>query len=208
MSRAGWSISSSRAARGRRVLLRRGAVAAALLLPGCGFRPLYGPGGGAAAGEEAPVQAELAAVQVAPIPERGGQLLRRALAERLRGAAQAAPARYDLRVSLAFAAEPLGFRRDGTPSRVRYQGTASWWLLTRTAPPQQIASGTERENDAYNIPDQQFFAAEAARDAAERRMVEQLAFAIAERLALVFRQRAEAAARSAAAPSPAGGGRG
>jgi LPS-assembly lipoprotein len=184
MSRAAWSISSS-----RRGLLRGGGAAAAALLSGCGFRPLHGAGGGEAIATEAPVRAELAAVEVMLIPERNGQLLRRALRERLHGAHPAVPPRYDLRVSLAFAAEPLGFRRDGTPSRVRYRGTASWWLLTRTTPPREVASGTERENDAYNIPDQQFFAADVAREAMERRMVEQLAFSIAERLAIHFRGR-------------------
>lgn len=209
MSRAEWSISSSRRGllRGATAAAAAASPAAPLLLAGCGFRPLYGAGGAVAA-EEGPVRAELAAVQVALIPERSGQLLRRALAERLHGSEPSAPARYDLRVSLAFAAEPLGFRRDGTASRIRYRGTASWWLLTRTTPPQQIAAGTERENDAFNIPDQQFFAAESARDATERRLIEQLAFAITERLALVFRQRADAAQSAAAGPSSAGDGRG
>lgn len=233
MSRAVWSTSSSRAvfarpsslhgsrsscagpihapgrfgpsaACSRRGLLRGGAAsAAALLLPGCGFRPLYGEGGGEAIAAEAPVRAELAAVEVMRIPERNGQLLRRALGERLHGAHPPVPPRYDLRVSLAFAAEPLGFRRDGTPSRVRYRGTASWWLLTRTTPPREVASGTERENDAYNIPDQQFFAADVAREAMERRMVEQFAFSIAQRLAIHFRGRA---APEVAAASGAGRG--
>jgi len=201
MSRAVWSTSSSRRAL---LLTGGGAVAAssALLVSGCGFRPLYGEARREGVAAEAPVRAELAAVQVERIPERNGQLLRRALQEHLRGAPPSVPSRYDLRVSLAFAAEPIAFRRDGTASRIRYRGTASWWLLDRGTPPTQIASGTERENDAYNIPDQQFFAAEASRDAMERRMVEQFAFQIAQRLAVVFQERA--AQRTAAAAS--GGG--
>lgn len=185
----------------RRALLLRlggagGAIAAAL--PGCGFRPLYGADRGLAPIEAAgPIQAELAAVQVGLIPERGGQLLRRALEQRLGSSNRPVPARYDLRVSLAFAAEPLGFRRDGTPSRVRYRGTATWWLLTRDSPPVQIATGTERENDAYNIPDQQFFAAEASRDAMERRLVESLSDSIAQRLAVTFHRRADTAVAAA-----------
>jgi LPS-assembly lipoprotein len=184
----------------RRALLARltGAGGVLAALPGCGFRPLYGEGGGLAPIEAAgPIQAELAAVQVGLIPERGGQLLRRALEQRLGSSNRPVPARYDLRVSLAFAAEPLGFRRDGTPSRVRYRGTATWWLLTRDSPPVQIATGAERENDAYNIPDQQFFAAEASRDAMERRLVESLSDSIAQRLAVTFRRRADTAVAAA-----------
>jgi LPS-assembly lipoprotein len=173
-----------------------GAIAAAL--PGCGFRPLYGADRGLVPIEATgPIQAELASVQVGLIPERSGQLLRRTLEQRLGSSNRTGPARYDLRVSLAFAAEPLGYRRDGTPSRVRYRATATWWLISRDSPPVQVATGTERENDAYNIPDQQFFAAEASRDAMERRLVDSLGESIAQRLAVAMRRRAETSVAAA-----------
>jgi LPS-assembly lipoprotein len=55
------------------------------------------------------------------------------------------------------------------------------------APPQEIARGTERASDAYDIPENQFFAADVARDTMERQLIEQLAQQILERLALHFR---------------------
>ena len=136
MSPAGWSTSLSRAdcggagrsgtvhprdawsASSRRALLCGGAAVTLAVLPGCGFRPLYGEGG------VAPIEAE------APV---------------------------------------------------------------------QVASGIERENDAYNIPDQQFFAADASRDAMERRLVDTLSDSIARRLAVTFRRRADAAASASGA---------
>jgi LPS-assembly lipoprotein len=165
---------------------RRALLGLLLLVPGCGFRPLYGPRpeGSAAPG--------LDAVRVGLIPERNGQLLRRELEARL-GSRNGGAARYDLRVGLAYGVEAQGFARDGTPSRVRITATANWFLYDLNVPPHLVANGTERAFDAYNIPENQFFAADTARDATERRLVEQLAEDIVRRLAI----RLEAAATAA-----------
>ncbi|MBR0681784.1 hypothetical protein GXW74_14915 [Roseomonas eburnea] len=157
----------------------RRAVLGLLLLSGCGFRPLHGP---RAPGATAP---GLETVRVGLIVERNGQLLRRQLEERL-GSGTGAPARYDLRVGLAYGVELQGFARDGTPSRVRVTATANWFLYDTAAPPRLVANGVERSFDAYNVPENQFFAAEAAREATERRLVEQLADDMVRRLAVRF----------------------
>lgn len=121
-------------------------------------------------------------MRVGLIAERNGQLLRRSLEERLRRGA--APARYDLRVGLAYGVDLQGFARDGTPSRVRVTASANWFLYDLNTPPRLLANGTERAFDAYNMPENQFFAADTARDATERRLVEQLADDIVQRLAV------------------------
>lgn len=149
----------------------------ALALAGCGFRPMYGPRPDSAA-------AGLETVRVGLIMERNGQLLRRHLEQRL-GRADA-PARYDLRVGLGYGIDVQGFERDGTPSRVRITTTANWYLYDTNAPPRLVAQGTDRAFDAYNVPENQFFASDAARDAAERRLMEQLANDIVQRLAVRF----------------------
>lgn len=149
----------------------------ALALAGCGFRPMYGPQPDAAV-------AGLETVSVGLIVERNGQLLRRNLEQRLgRGGA---PARYDLRVGLAYGIEVQGFARDGTPSRVRITATANWFLYTVGTAPRLVAQGIDRAFDAYNVPENQFFASDTAREAAERRLVDQLASDIVQRLAVRF----------------------
>ncbi len=150
-------------------------------LAGCGFRPMYGESGPILSG---PAAAELAAVRVARIPERNGQLLRRALEDRL--PSPTGQGRYDLRVGLNFGVELQGFRRDGTPSRVRYTANATWYLFTMATPPVQVATGTERAFDAYNIPENQFFASDLSRDTMERRLVDQLAEDIVTHLAVTL----------------------
>ena len=166
----------------RRALI---ALGLPLLAAGCGFRPMYGQGSGP---EDSRVAASLAAVKVGLITERQGQLLRRRLEQGLapKGREGVRP-QYDLRVGLAYGFELQGFRRDGFPSRVRSNATANWFLFDLGAPPKEIARGTERASDAYDIPENQFFAADVARDIMERQLIEQLAQQILERLALHFR---------------------
>ena len=170
----------------RRALL---ALGGALGLSGCGFRPLYAPIT-AEDGSSADIRDDLAAVRVGNVPERSGQLLRRDLQRRFEGVWLGVPARYTLQVAVTYAAEPLGYRRDGTITRLRYTATGTWTLATLAVPPRQIAASSipARVIDAFNIPDLQFFAADSARDAMEGRLVEQLAEEIFRRVAMELRR--------------------
>ena len=170
---------------------RRAALAALsgglLTLGGCGFRPLYGPDREG----DAPVNAELAAIRVGPVADRVGQVLRQELERRFQ-ASGTAQARYTLILGFQVAAELQGFRRDGSPSRVRYTYSVPYTLNTMAVPPVPIATGTATAFDAYNIPDQQFFAGIQSSNAASRRLVQELARDITERLAVVLRDRPRA----------------
>ena len=176
------------------MLSRRALIALSLplLAAGCGFRPMHGRSGSR---EDTEVAAALAAVKVGLITERQGQLLRRRLEQGLapngRGAVAA---KYDLRVGLGYGVEIQGFRRDGFPSRVRFSATANWFLYDVSAAPREIARGTERATDAYDIPENQFFAADAARETMERQLIDQLAQQILEKLAIHFRAATQGAA--------------
>jgi LPS-assembly lipoprotein len=172
----------------RRGLLRGAAGLLALGAGGCGFRPIHG--GGAAAGDAA-VGADLAATRVPVIPERFGQLLRRGLQDRLAmgapaGGVPAEATRWELLVGPTLAAEGIGIQQDGGATRVRTIATANWTLL-RLAPREVVASGFERTTDAFNIQGTQFFAADASREAMERRLADQLADEVVIRVALQFR---------------------
>ncbi|HEY4252440.1 MAG TPA: LPS assembly lipoprotein LptE [Roseomonas sp.] len=156
------------------------ALGAALALPGCGFRPLYATGGGT----NPDAQTELSAVRVALVGERNGQILRRALQQRLQS--EGVPARYDLHTAISFGTDVQGYRQDGTPSRVRYTATANWQLFTLDTPPRPLTRGTERAFDAYNIPENQFFASDISSEASMRRMMDQLAEDMTRRLAVWF----------------------
>ena len=182
----------------RRALLRGAAGLLALGAGGCGFRPVYG--GGAAAGGDAGVAAEMAATRIAVIPDRFGQLLRRGLQQRLgQGAGGAAGARWELLVGPSLAAEGLGIQSDGAATRVRTVATANWTLL-RLTPRETVANGFERAFDAFNIQDNQYFAADASREAMERRLAELLAEEVALRVAMQFRSLRDGGAGQRVAP--------
>jgi len=185
MSRGGWSIWSSDSIRreGRRGLLRGTAGLAALMLGGCGFRPLHAPGG--AAGAEPGVAADLAATRIAFIPERFGQLVRRGLQQRL-GTGGVGEPKWELQVVPALSVDAIGVQRDGSITRVRYLATANWSLM-RIAPREVVANGFERSLDAYNIQPNQYFAGDSSREATERRLAEQIADEVVLRLAMRLR---------------------
>lgn len=174
---------------GRRAVL---GIAGLLGLSGCGFRPLYGPV--QTAGGESDLAEELAAVRVGPVYERTGQILKRNLQRRLEDSRPGTPARYQLTVVYTPGVEVLGYRRDGTITRVRYTITGNWDLATIGVPPQPIARSAIpfRSLDSFNIPDLQFFSADSARDALESRAMEQLAEEVARQVAMALRRRKEA----------------
>jgi LPS-assembly lipoprotein len=171
---------------GRRALLGLGG---ALGVSACGFRPLYAPVS-TEDGGTADIRDELAAVRVANIPERTGQILRRDLQRRFEGVRLGVPARYALQVAVTYSVEPLGYRRDGTITRLRYVATGNWSLATLAVPPRQIASSPipTRALDSFNVPDLQFFAADSARDAMDARLAEQLSEEIFRRVAMELRR--------------------
>jgi hypothetical protein len=176
---------------------RRAALALALGLPGCGFRPLYGSssasggGSGSAAGGDATLVRELAAVRVGPAYERSGQLLRRNLQRRLEGLEPGTAAKYQLELSIAWNYDPVGYRLDGTISRIRVTATGNWVLSTLSVPPQVLGRSAigYRILDDFDVPDLQFFSADAAREAMEGRVMIGLADEVARQVAMVLRAR-------------------
>lgn len=178
----------------RRGLLLSSLGLASAGLAGCGFRPVYGPEGerNVASANEPALLDQLASVRVSPIGERTGQVLRRTLQRQLEGLRPGTQARYDLAASVAFQSEALGYRRDGTLTRVRYVATGTWILATAAVPPVIVDRGSVRTLDDFNIPDLQFFAADASRDEMERRLITELSDRIVLGVAVALRRRMQA----------------
>jgi len=91
---------------------RVAALAAALLLVGCGLHPLY------SGGSNGVVAQSLGAIEVAPIPGRAGWLVRTSLQDRLGAAGHATP-RYRLEVELDDQVTGFGVRADNAVTRER-----------------------------------------------------------------------------------------
>jgi len=97
-------------------------AAVALLLSACGLQPLYG------GGSSGPVATTLRSVEVAPIPDRTGWLLRNKLVERL-GESGTAPPRYRLDVKLDDTITAFGIRSDQAATRERRTIRARYQLV-------------------------------------------------------------------------------
>jgi LPS-assembly lipoprotein len=97
-------------------------LALALCLPGCGLQPLYG------GGNSGPVATTLRSVEVAPIPERTGWLLRNKLVDRLGESGSTTPA-YRLDVTLDDNITAFGIRGDRAATRERRTIRARYQLV-------------------------------------------------------------------------------
>lgn len=100
--------------------MRALALLAALLLAGCGLKPLYGGGSGGA------VATQIARVEVAPIAGRDGWLVANALRDRI--GARGTPG-YRLEIRLDDTITGLGVRRDDSVTRERRTLRARYALI-------------------------------------------------------------------------------
>lgn len=150
-----------------------------MTMGGCGFHPLYAPGGKTVAG--------LRDIFVDVIPNRNGQLLREALERRLEGTGTDGSKQYELSVGLIFTGTAIGIQGDNSSDRTRFLGTAAFTLKEPGFFGKKIVSSTVRALDGVNVIDEQFFYSDLSTDAVERRMAENLADQIVQALAIYFR---------------------
>lgn len=172
-----------------RVLGRRRLLAGLGLAPlaGCGFQPVYMP---TASGKPGPAARELAAIHVALIPDRPGQLLRQALQQRLHGADDTTARQYDLGVFYWIVGEGIAILPDNTNTRTRLTGHANWTLNARDPGHTRITSGSASALESINVFDTQYFAGDLETEQASARLADQIADQITLRLAAFFRARA------------------
>lgn len=168
-----------------RPLKRTTVLALAALLPaglgGCGFQPVYG----SFADRAAPVE-QLNLVQIDPIPDRTGQVLRNLLIDRFYPAGRPADPKYRLAVALASSEESLGIRPDATATRARLRLQASYELID-VATGQVVYRTFSRALVSYNLLEAQYATLVSQQDAYERGLVE-LSEDIRTRLALYFKR--------------------
>lgn len=166
------------------------ALTAACAVSGCGFQPVYVR---TASGTPGVAQREMAAVHVALIPDRPGQLLRQALQDRLEMSGSGEAVRYDLAVAYWIAAEGLAVQQNNIATRIRATGNANWTLVAQDPGRTRLTSGFAKSIDALNILDEQYFAADLENESMQKRIAQAVAEQIAMQLAIYFRKRAAAA---------------
>ena len=152
------------------------ALALSLVLAGCGFRPLYGPG----------LQPQLAAIYVEPMGERDGYELRNTLIDLLGSNGQQAGKRYRLTVNLSQSSRGVALRNDAAITRYNDTLDASY-VLTDLAGT-TITTGSQTSLSAYNVANSPYATLAAQRDSSKR-AAQDIAQRIQIELAAFFRQR-------------------
>ena len=151
-------------------------------LGGCGFTPLY-----ATQTASGPMSVDLAAIRVAPIPDRLGQYVRNNLIDLLNPQGEPQTPAYRLIVRLSEDREGLAIERDTSITRYNYTLIAHYEL--RDATDHVVESGKARAIAAYNVVSSQF-ATLAAENDAQMRASREVAETIRLRLAAGFNRRA------------------
>lgn len=148
-------------------------------LAACGFRPLYGE---RAQGPE--IEAQFAAVDIAPIDDRLGQLVRNHLLDAMNPYGRPLRPHYRLEVRLSPSLESLAFREDDTATRVNLR-LAATYFLRRAHSDEVLLEGATRVIASYNVTRQDYATLIADRDA-QARAAREVADEIVTRLAVWF----------------------
>ena len=155
------------------------AVVIALVLSGCGFRPLYGT-----AGTNHHLSDQLAQIRIETIPDRTGQQLWNFLLDRLNPNGQPARPLYYLIVTINIARTDLGIERDKTATRAILALTAYYRLVDRTKKT-ILVKGSTHSTNSFNIVASDF-ATLSAETGAIKRASRDVSENIKTRLALYF----------------------
>ena len=174
------------------------ALALCVPLGACGLQPLYSGSTGAS------VSQGLAAVDVPPIPGRGGWLLRNALVERFEAAGSTTP-QFRLDVRIDDSLEALGVLNDDTISRERRIVRTRYQLID-LATGEILLDATAGSDAGIDVVSSEY-ATIAAEQTALENLTKEVAERMATRVALTLRDRAKAAqaANTQTAGSQTGG---
>jgi len=156
------------------------ALGAAVALAGCGIRPLYAP---TAAGTTA--SAALAAVSIAPLDTRVGQVLRNELIFGFTGGGPAATPAYGLRLVLTSQESELVIEQIENIPEANLVALTVTYTLTELATGDVLLTGATFANASFDYSTQRFANIRAERDA-EDRAARRLASNILSRVATYF----------------------
>jgi len=155
---------------------RLGLFALALLLSGCGLRPLYSGGASGA------VANSLQSVDVGPIAGRAGWLVRTALEDRLSSGRGATSPRYRLEVELDDDIAGFGIRSDDSVTRERRTLRARYRLID-AALGTVVLDATAGSDAGIDVVSSEY-ATVAAEQTALERLSKEVADQIVARIAL------------------------
>jgi LPS-assembly lipoprotein len=158
-------------------MMRAIALVLMLLLGACGLQPMY------AGGSSGAVASGLSSVQVAPIPERAGWLVRNALVDRLGG--ESGEPGYRLEVELDDELTAFGIRGDAAVTRERRTLRARYRLVELSSG-LVVLDATAGSDAGIDVVSSEY-ATVAAEQTAQERLAQMIADQMVSRVALYMR---------------------
>jgi len=171
------------------MMAARHVLLVALLVGGCGFEPVYAP---THAGHANPAATELAAIDVALIPNREGQVLRQDIQERLERFGIAADKRYKLTVGYGISTEGVGIQPDSSTTFIRVTANATWTLATTGTTPKVLTTGRAHAVNGFDVVDNQFFTQQLDQETVQSQLADAIADQLFLQLGIYFRKQAPA----------------
>lgn len=157
-------------------------VAVGLALAACGFRPMD------AHRTDEPDIPELARIDVSPISDRVGQLMRAGITRRLNPTSTVADPAYTLRVTYTGTSVARGTRSDDSAIRNDYILTANFTLEAKPqgdSPGRRLLAGTSVTTTRHNNPEY-LYAGFVSERAAQERAADLAAEDVARQIRLYF----------------------
>lgn len=150
-------------------------------LPGCGFKPMYGVD---ATSSSPGAVDKMAAIDIRPIPDRLGQVVRNELVDAITPRGKPEQPVYELGLTVGEEREDVGIRQNAAATRANYRMSAKFELRD-IATDTVILTGTTWAETAFDIVQQDYPTVIAQQDAQKRLAVE-LAEEIRTRIAVFF----------------------
>lgn len=161
-------------------MIRAFALALLFVLGACGLQPMY------AGGSSGKVASGLTTIQVAPIPERAGWLVRNALVDRLGGEAPYPSLRLEVELDDDLIA--FGIRGDSTTTRERRILRARYRLV-EIGTGEVVLDDTAGSDSGIDVVSSEY-ATVAAEQTAQERLATMIADQMVSRISLYVRRRA------------------
>ena len=163
-----------------RIILTLAVMAA---LAGCGFRPLYGDS------ENAAINSQLGAIQIATIEDRVGQKIHNLLLDRLNPRGRPQSPLYTLSLTAQISKAEIGLKFTEVATRANLKLTANYFL-TDNQSGAIFTEGTVRSVNSYNIPDSEVAHVAAENDAIDR-AAREISDEVKTRLSLLFSKQSQ-----------------
>jgi len=165
-----------------RYLTFPGFLLALLLLGACGFKPMYGENSA-----DPGLQETFSGIEIAPVPDRIGQVVRNHLLDRINPYGSPSAPDYVLNIQLVQSTEGFGFRSDESVTRESLTLEAAF-TLTDSKTGEVVLEDLARSVHSYDVV-QSDFANYSAQQDAEARTALQVSEMITANLGMYFKSR-------------------